>query len=136
MTDWLTDAEQLQRSRVPLADHAPQPRMLGTLETGISLEKTCGGGSRAQVELLVAQGIRNAKRRHTTLTLAEEITHPAKTEILAGDLETVVRAHEHIEPSRRLGTHIAQENAKRLLGAAADPASQLMELREAEALRM
>ena len=43
---------------------------------------------------------------------------------------------ENVEPLGGLRTHVAEEDAERLFGAAADSAAQLVQLRETEALRV
>ena len=72
------------------------------------------------------------------LPRAEERAAAAKVEIDLGELEAVGRRDERLEALlRRLGQLLLRardEQAVGLLGAAPDPAAQLVELREAEAV--
>ena len=72
------------------------------------------------------------------LPRAEHFAAPAQPQILLGDDEPVLGPAHHIEPLPcRLGQRLAvEQDAGGWFGAAPDPAAQLMQLRQAEALGM
>ncbi len=84
----------------------------------------------------VAAQTREAKLREPRLARAEELALAADLEIDLGELEPVVRGHERLQPGeRRVGQLLLRprdEQAVRLLGAPPHPASQLVQLGEAE----
>src|SRR5207248_8051607 len=126
----------LESARVALAHHLPKPCMLGSRELGIALEQRRCRLARAIAEGLVADGIRNAKRRDAALPFTEEVAHPAQPEIGARDLEAILRLLEDAKSLGCIGAHVAKKDAVGRIGAASDAAPQLMELRETEALGM
>ena len=91
-------------------------------ELGIAIEQSLGSGARAGAKLLVAKRIGNAKGRHAALPFAEQVAHPAKTEIGAGDLEAVVGIGKDPQALPRLGPDIAEKNAVRRFSAAPNTA--------------
>src|SRR5262245_26459491 len=124
----LPDPEQLERTRVPLADHPPQPRVLRTFETRIALEKIRRRDAGARVELLIAHRIGDAERRHAALPLAEEIAHSTQAQILTCNLETIFSLNEDLQPLGGLRAHVAEQDAEGFFRAATDASAQLMQL--------
>src|SRR5690348_10737153 len=110
--------------------------MLGRDELGIAREHALRFLARDEVELLVAHRIRDAERRLAALPRAEQVAHPAQSEVVPRDLEAVVGPGEDAESLRGLLPDVAQEDAVRLLRAAPDAPAELVQLRQAEALRM
>ncbi len=78
----------------------------------------------------------DAEARHAALARAEHVAFAAQLQIFLGDAEAVVGLAQDGEP--RLGgraeRRLVEQEAGRALGAAADAAAQLMQLREPEAL--
>ena len=73
---------------------------------------------------------------HAALPRAEHVAFAAQLQILLGDAEAVVGLAQDRKPRLRrfAERRLVEQEAGRALGAAADAAAQLMELREAEAL--
>ena len=75
---------------------------------------------------------------HAALPRAEHVAFATQFQILLGDAEAIIGLAQDRKP--RLGRfaerRLVEEEAGRALGAAADAAAQLMELREAEAFGM
>src|SRR5258706_9610058 len=96
---------------------------------------------RRRDELRVALEVGEAEQRIAALALAQDFAGPAQLEVAVRDLESVARFVDHLEArARRLGERAAVEQdagavARISSGGAADAPAQLVELREAEALR-
>ena len=80
----------------------------------------------------------DAEAGHAALPRAEHVAFAAQSQILLGDAEAVIGLAQDRKPRfRRLAERrLVEQEAGRALGAAADAAAQLMELREAEAFGM
>ena len=89
-------------------------------------------------EVAVRAQPHEAEIREPRLARAEQLAFAADLEIALGELEPVGRRHHRLEPlDRALGQLLPRprdEQAVRLLGAPADAAAQLVELREPEAV--
>src|ERR1035437_10203788 len=136
MCDASPNPEQFERPPVSLAQHVVQWLVGPARQPGVTLEQPRGAGSRDLAQRAVANRGGDSKRLLPALSFAEQVAHAAKLEVRLGDLEPVVRAHEDLETPGHLRTHVAEQNAEALRGAAADATAKLMELGEAEALRM
>ena len=79
-----------------------------------------------------------AESRHAALAGSEHVAFAAQLQVFLGDAEPVLGfAHDGEAGFRGFAERRAvEQQAGRVLGAAADAAAQLMELREAEAFRM
>ena len=77
-----------------------------------------------------------AQRRQPALAGAEHLAGAAQPQVLLGDPEAVLGRAQHLEPGARGGAErlAVEQQAARRPRAAADPAAQLMQLGEAEAL--
>src|SRR6185437_16712801 len=106
------------------------------LEAGIAGEQHLRRATRALVQCFVAQRIGDPERRHATLPLAEQVAHTANAQVLSRDLEAVLGARKNLKPRGGVGADVAEKDAKGFVRAAANPAAQLMQLRQAESLRM
>src|SRR5262249_41033208 len=90
--------------------------------------------ARREEEIEIARDIREALEALASLSEAREIPHPPTSQVLFSDLETVARALEQREAfARRV---LAEQEAPRFLRAAPDATAQLVELREAQPLRV
>src|SRR5205814_5537085 len=100
----------------------------------VVLEQNLGCLPRLDVQLLIAHGIGDFERRFPTLLLTKEISHSPQPQVGTGNLEAVISFDEDSQPPVCLFADVAEQNAIRRFRAAADPATQLMELRQPEAL--
>ena len=77
-----------------------------------------------------------AKSRRAGLADAEHLALAAQSQILLGDAEAVLGLAQDLEPRpRRFAERaLVEQQAGRAAGAAPDPAAQLVQLRQAEAL--
>src|SRR5437868_3275501 len=87
-------------------------------------------------KFFVAHEIGEAQRRIAALALAEVLSRAAQLEIELGDAETVGILVNHLEAiaRRRRKRAAVEQNADALARAAADAPTQLVQLRETEAL--
>src|SRR6478672_6874933 len=82
-------------------------------------------------QLAVANQIDHPERRHAGLTRAEEVARSTQPQIAFRDLEPVGRLGHRLQPlARVVGQRLEQQKAERLVPIAADPAAQLVELRQ------
>ena len=83
---------------------------------------------------VVAQQVADAERWHARLTRAEEVAGTTQPQIALGDLEAVVVSVSALSRSRPCSVkrRLIQEDAVRLVRAAADTAAQLVQLRQSE----
>src|SRR6185312_2385024 len=91
-------------------------------------------------QVAVGAQAREAEVAEPRLAGAEQLPLAAQLEVAFGELEAVGRLDERLQPRLRgvgqLVLRPRDEQAVRLLRAAADPAAQLMELREPEPVRL
>src|SRR4029450_434273 len=87
---------------------------------------------------MVAPETPDAKRRQSRLPRAREIAEAAQREVLLGNCEAVVRLGQYLQALAGLLAEriLIDEHARRLVLASADSPAQLVELREAEPLRV
>src|SRR5205814_3915330 len=119
-----------QRLAHPAVRRAPQLRVLGDDRLRLAPRLLEDGG--------IAQQVRHAELGQSRLARAEELARTAQLQIGLGDLEAVVRTGHRVDPPPGLLAQAAgrEQDAVRLPLAAADAPAQLVELREAEALRV
>src|SRR5512134_3416037 len=86
----------------------------------------------------IALEVRESQQRCARLPGAEELARTAHHKVAPRDLESVAGLVDHLQPlARGLRKRLlVQQDAEALLRAAADAPAQLMQLREAKALRM
>src|SRR5579862_3586453 len=94
------------------------------------------GRLHAWQEIRIAHQIRDPKLREAGLARTEQLPRPAQLEIAPRDLEAVVGGTDDLEArARRLGERCPiEEETGAGLGAAADAAAQLVQLRQPHAL--
>src|SRR5205807_1164020 len=105
---------------------------------GVAFEDEAGIVMGDPDQLLVLREIGEAEDRETALPRAEHLAAAAQPQILLGDAEPVLGLAQDLETlagdlAERL---LIEEETGRRVAAAADPAAQLVQLREAEALGM
>ena len=129
----LSDADQAEALFPAVTDERRECRRLRRVVEG----DDCFA-ARVLHQLMVAQQIADAKGRHTGLARAEKISRTAKLQIPFGNLEAVGRLGQRLEPIAALigQRRLIQQHAVRLVRSAPDAPAQLMELREAESLRV
>src|SRR5215510_10268893 len=110
--------------------------MLRPFERGVPLENRHRRLSRELAERLVTKRVGDAECRYAALSLAKQIAHAAQSKVFPGDLESVLGMNEHLQPFGDLRTHVAEQDAVRLLRPAPNATAQLVKLREPEALGM
>src|SRR5215218_10291275 len=100
----------------------------------VRLLRLVGPAARLREELAVAREAREPEVREPRLTRSEELALAAKLEVDLRELEAVGRSDERLESGlSRLGELVARardEQAVRLVAAASDTATQLVELGE------
>src|SRR5579864_508213 len=111
------------------------------LERWLALGSFCKGECFAPREFqkfAVAQRIGDVKAKVASLTRAEKFSRTTKLQIRFGDFKPVGSANHRFEASASVVCHStgSDQNAVGLFRAAADAATQLMKLREAETLRV
>ena len=90
---------------------------------------SCAGPRRAD---RCRRATAHAAPRTAALPRPDQVAHPPLRQIQLGDSESVLGRREGVEPVRRCP--LRHEDAEALLGAPADPAAQLVQLRQPEAL--
>src|SRR5688572_16549520 len=127
---------ELEAARPSMRQHGARDRRFRTLEPRVVLEPRHRLVARGGEQPGVAQQVRDPEGRQAGLPRAEEVAGTTLLEIRFGDAEAVRRPLEHAEPLVRLLRHPAAdgEEAVAPVRPAPDPAAQLMELRQAEAL--
>ena len=131
-------AEQLQRARVALAEHASKRDVRGRLELRDRRASSRSAASRA-CSLSSSSRIGSATRKvgDAALPLAEQVAHPAQPQVRARDLEAVLACRRTRRAARRVsGLTSPSRMQYDCFRAAAHAAAQLVQLREAEALGM
>src|ERR1700719_2418107 len=101
--------------------------MLGCLELRILGGDRSGLGLRPLEQRGVAGELGGLERRLAVLTGPDQLSLAAQLEVDLGQLETIPVAGDRPEPWGALG---AEQQAQRAVLAAADPAAQLMQLRD------
>src|SRR5215813_9547191 len=149
-TSWVRSTAEGHAESLPRADQADRlvafeqieqhPQRFATFagERGIAAEHQGGVVAGGLQELAVGLDAGDAEARHAALAGAEHVAFAAQAQVLLGDAEAVLGlAHDGEARFRGLAERRAvEQEAGRVLGAAADPAAQLVELRQAEALGM
>jgi len=89
-------------------------------------------------QLAIADEVRNLKARQPGLTGPEEFAWTAELKVKLGDLEAIIGTDHGIQSAFTLLRNFApgHQNAMRFGRAAADASSQLVKLRQSEALGM
>src|SRR4029453_5894315 len=89
-------------------------------------------------QLMIAQQVADAKRRHARLPRAEEVAGAAKLEGPLVDLKAIGRLGQRLQPIAPLIAQwrLIQEDAIGMMRAAADASAQLMQLRQSEPFRV
>src|SRR5580765_4031683 len=109
---------------------------MGPCRGRIGFDQLGGGAARRLDEHAVAAEIGEAEERVSALPLADMITRSAQLEVVTRDLESVAVLADHLDPRFRRVRQVfpEQEDADAVVRTAADPAAQLVQLGEAEAL--
>src|SRR4051794_20366404 len=125
---------------IPFHQIKQNPRRGSTLalETAVAVDQQAGVVHREWREGPDLLGAREPELGLAGLAGAEDLAGAAQAQILLGDAEAVIGLAHQSEPrSRGFAEHIAaQQQADAVLVAAADPAAQLVQLGEAEAIGM
>src|SRR5690606_34405134 len=116
---------------------AEPARDMGPRRFRVAVHQLGRRASRRLDEVAVALELGKAQHRHAALALAQELARAAQLEVAARHLEAVGVLVDDLQPLARRGGEVVREkqDADALAGPAADAAAQLVELREAEALR-
>src|SRR5438093_4051494 len=86
----------------------------------------------------IPKRIRDPHRRYARLPASQKVARPPRLEVFLGDREAVRRLLEDAEPLARLFPRVPadDERAERAAGRPSDAPAELVQLREAEALRV
>src|SRR5215472_13612233 len=89
-------------------------------------------------QLPVAQRIRHVKSQLARLFRTEKFSGPAQLQIRFGNFETVVGAHQGLQPLESIlaQSPLGHQNAIRFLCAATDTSAQLVQLRQPKSFRV
>src|ERR1044071_927503 len=109
---------------------------VGPRRDGIGFDQLVRRTAGRPDERTAAAEIGEAKQRVSALPFADKITPSAQLKVVARDLESVAVLADHLDArfGRIRQVFSKEEDADAVARATADPASQLMQLGEAEAL--
>src|SRR5947208_3575070 len=82
----------------------------------------------------VSRELRVTKLKSPRLSRADQVPHPPLFQIQLRNSKTILRGGERMKPRWRRA--VGQQDAVALFGATAHPTTQLVELRQAEAVRV
>src|SRR3977135_1869104 len=116
-------------------NQTPETLMFGQFQARIRGKDRHRGGARFSHQLRIAFEISNPKSRQTALRRAEQIARATHIPIRFCNFKTVARFFQHGELRVRFGRFVrAQQNAVRLVFAAANASAELMKLSQTKAL--
>src|SRR6266511_1154547 len=105
---------------------------LGRLERAVALQERDYLAARFRQHRYVVRELGHAKARQAVLARAEDLSLAAQREVHLRELESVALGFDRRQAAAcELGARVREQDALRGVLAAADPATQLMELREA-----